>query len=301
MIKLKSLLPEVRRLDLDKKEDAAEYIIRRVWKFVPSDDKYSFYQVMLWLDNERELSDEREILAKKFYSNENDPLEKFDHDIKNKLEKLENERNRRLANKINKLDPLFILKQIVREKTWEGAKQSLIKNTLGAWGYKGGKISDNEAEEAFVRLYKNAMGETHYEANQYKDLKRLSDIRYVPIVGRNEDNIEQYVTNSFIQHFTGYKDKFGDKVKVYRGTNNPLSKIRPGDYVTFDRDYADFYKRGRRFGSVISDILNSTDLLVANMDIDRNELIYWPEGYTIKKYEGHIPTFKQFWYEINSL
>ena len=72
-----------------------------------------------------------------------------------------------------------------------------------------------------------------------------------------------------------------------------MAKIRPGDFVTFDKDYARGYTRGK-FGTVHKDILSSKDLVVYKMEPERDELVYWPEGHQIKKVEN-IPTFKEFW------
>jgi len=57
MIRLKKLLSErfteAKKLDMDKVEDAAEHLIRQVWRQMPSgDDKFSDHDVFLWLDND---------------------------------------------------------------------------------------------------------------------------------------------------------------------------------------------------------------------------------------------------------
>ena len=88
-------------------------------------------------------------------------------------------------------------------------------------------------------LTKTSMTYDEKRANQYG---RLSDLVKTPIVGRAEDNIKQYSVNMFIDYNTGYKmDRFPSKVKVYRGAHSPTAKIRPGDYVTFDKEYASNY------------------------------------------------------------
>ncbi len=295
---------EARKYDMEKVEDAAEYLIRVVWPTMPNDreDRFNDYQFFLWLDNDQKLSNLFWELSKKFFPNDEHPEDKFKDVVEKKLEELEHKHQERLAKKINPLDPLFILKKIVRGKTWEGAKQSLVKNTLGAWGYRGGRITDEEAETAFNRMYKNAMGETVYQEKYFTDrgYGKLSDLRKVELPGRAEDHIRQYSVNIFIDYFTGHTaDRFPDQVKVYRGTNSPTAKVRPGDYVTFEKGYARTYMRGK-FGSIIHDILPSKDLYVYEVDLDRPELVYWPEGHQIQRYEGNIPTFKEFWKEVNS-
>jgi hypothetical protein len=86
-------------------------------------------------------------------------------------------------------------------------------------------------------------------------------------------------------------------VKVWRGTNSPHNKIRPGDFVTFDRDYAEGYVTGK-FGAIVKAILPSKDLKVYKMEPDSSEMVYWPHGHSIKKFTGHVPTFKEFWEEF---
>jgi hypothetical protein len=308
MIKLKSLLPEVKKLDLTKKEDAAEWMIRQVWKQMPyGEDKFSDHDFFLWLDNDADLTNKRNQLAKKLFPDdeEESSIKKFDDIISQIIEQLESKKIKRSASKVNQLDPLFILKKIVRGKTWEGAKQTLFKNTLGSWFYKGGRISDEDVETAFNRMYKNAMGETIYDITKEKLYGRLSNIhrqqvdRSKSTYDHEESN--KYVINLFIDLYVGYgANKFPDKVKVYRGVNNPTVPIRPGDFVTLDKDYAKSYARGD-YGTIVNDTLDSKDLYVYRIEPHGTELVYWPEGHQIKKFEGHTPTFKEFWTQINQL
>jgi 8-oxo-dGTP pyrophosphatase MutT (NUDIX family) len=287
-----SYITEYFKPDLSNKESAAIYIIKKVWNEsdIPNDDRFSYYQLDMWIHNNKELSDEYNEIAKKFYPNAEEPAYEFDKDVEKTLEKLEQKYQERKLRKINKDDPLFILKQVVKNKTWEGAKQALQKVTLGAWGYRGGRVNDEMSEEIFNRLYKNAMGETVYTPDYFNRNKKLSDY-----VRSDKEDHNSKIENYFINYWAGRdKNKFPDKVKIYRGVNTPNTKIRPGDFVTFDADYARSYKRGK-FGSIIVDILNSKDLYVYRDDINNPELIYWPEGHNIKKYSGYIPSFKEFW------
>ena len=298
--RIKETLLEKKKLDPENKvEDAAEQIIRVTWKMMPSDDKFDEYQVSMWMDNDSSLNSLKDRMAKKFFPNDESYIDKFDNIISSQLDDLEKEHQGRMIKRINSNDPLYILKGICRGKKFEGAKQALIKNNLSNWGYKGGKIGDDEAEEIFNRLYKNAMGETVYDETRANWYGRLSDLHKTKIIGKPEDNIKDYSINLFIDHYTNYKgDKFPDKVKVYRGVNSPLAEIRAGDYVTFDKSYAYDYARGK-YGSVVSNILDPKDLYVYKIDIGTSELVYWPPGHKIKKYEGEIPTFKQFWHQVN--
>ena len=256
---------------------------------MPRSDRFSPYQFSMWMDNESSLQEMKQKIAEKIFPNEEEAGYKFfDKIITPILEKMEEKHYARKSKKINKEDPLFILKYIVKNKTYEGAKQALYRNHLNAWWYKGGRINDENAENAFQRLYLHSMGETMYDDRYVKDLPYLSDLRQPSPTGSETENI-------FIQQFAGWKtEKFPDMVRVFRGTNSPHNEIKPGDFVTFDRDYAESYMRGK-FGAIVKSVLPSKDLKVYKMDPDTSELIYWPHGHVIKKFTGKIPTFKEFW------
>lgn len=295
MIKLKDLISEARKLNLDKLEDAAEFMIRATWKHMPEDDRYSNEQLILWLNNEADLAEMMSKLAHKFFPNEEEPESEFAPILHKKLDKMQDEKNARMASKLNANDPLILLKRMVRGKTWEGAKQSMQKQSLGGRMYRGGKISDQEAEEIFNRLFRNAMGETYYSHEGLAKYGRLSDLRKSPVNHSDPDWFKKNSINIFIDFKAGHSlEKFPDHVKVYRGVNNPSTKIRPGDYVTFEKSYAEGYARGK-YGTVISDVLPSKDLIVDKIDLHMSELVYWPEGHQINRYAGEVPSFRDFW------
>lgn len=271
-------------------ESAAKTFIRAVWQYMPKGDRLKWYQFSLWMDNEAHLSELKEKLAKELYPNDENAQETFVYkDVEPTLEKISDVKNTRIASKIDSSDPLFILKSIVQGKTYEGAKQSLMKMNTSSWLYKGGRIKTEYAEKAFEILYKHAMGETFYDVKWTDDRLTLSDLKQ----NSNETN-----ERIFVQRYAGFnKEKFPDKVKVWRGTNSPLNQIKAGDFVTFDKDYAESYTRGK-FGAVVSSTLPSSELKVYKMDIDGSEMIYWPENHQIKTYTGKVPTFKEFWAEF---
>lgn len=272
----------------DKKhEKAARFFIYNVWRRMPSEDKYSAYQFSLWMDTELHLQNMLERISTELYPGDDDAREKFfDKDIVPTLEKLEDRKNSLVAKKINSSDPLFILKNIVKNKSFERAKQDLFKSHLHSWWYKGEKVSDEDAQIAFERLYKHAMGETWYDTDM---------IGKLPILSNLTDKTDDATERIFVQRYVGYKTgKFPDMVKVWRGTNSPLNKIKPGDFITFDPDYAASYMRGK-FGTKIKDILPAKDIRVYRMDVNNSEMVYWPEGHSIKKYFGEVPNFKDFW------
>ena len=95
-------------------------------------------------------------------------------------------------------DPLYLLKMSVKNKTWEGAKQSLLAVSPAKWAYKGGRVSDEETELMFNRLYKDYHGETMYDERYMGNSTRLSDLS-------TEHNNE--AETLFVRHLAGWKEK----------------------------------------------------------------------------------------------
>lgn len=292
-IHLKGRLTE-RKLDISKKEDAAEFVIRSAWKIIPNiEDRYTPHDLFLWIDNNRELNELAIDIASKFYPNDDEPYYQFQTDIENVLFKLDADRISRKRKKNPSLaDPLYVLKKLMFNTGWEQSKTRIMKISLS--GHVG-KVSDDEANETFDRLYRNAMGETYYDISSLEQYGygKLSNLKIVNVI--RSDNIKQYNINMFLNHY-GKNGTMGEKVRCWRGTNNPHSVIRPGDFVTFDRGYAQNYMRGK-YKTVINDILNTKDLVLVSPDLGRSELVYWPEGHQIKKYEGIVPSLREFWEE----
>jgi hypothetical protein len=286
-----------RTLDTSKKEDAAEHLIKQAWRFIPyGEDRYDATDIFLWVDNEEELSRLAWKLASQFYPDDSESWYKFKDDVEGVLHKLELERLKRRRAKTPSLkDPLYLLKKSMVGKSWEQAKRQIGKLSLGAWGMRGDeKIPDEDAEGFFNRIYKNAMGETVYEKDflDQTGRGRLSDLEVKE--DPKDGDYKQYSINQFIRKYGDGSNKITGKVRVWRGTNNPHAPIRPGDFVTFDRGYAQSYMRGK-WKSIVTDILDTKDLLVYRIDIGMSELVYWPEGHQIKKYKGEIPTLRDFW------
>ena len=288
MIKLKQLIFEARKLNLDNAEDAAEFVIRKAWQLMDNEDRYSEHQLMLYVNNEYDITTLSEKFADKFFPNVTEPLYEFEKVICQKLQSLEGIYNTRRKSKINVNDPLFILKKLVIRKSYNKAKSDLLKMSLsGGPGITWQNYDESEIDNMFARLYRIAHGETQYNIdNKYE---KLSSIR------RGDD---QSVNMFMDVYLPPSKSSFVDDVTVYRGTNSPAATIRPGDYVTLSRNYAGGYMRGK-YGAVITSKISPNDLRVDRLDLDGPHLIYWPEGHTIKKYEGNIPTFKEFWIEVN--
>lgn len=295
MIKLKALIFEdilgERKLDLSKKEDAAEHLIRAAWKFIPpGEDRYNSHQVVLWIDNESELSDLAWNLSQKFYPNDDDSWYKFQDDLERVLINMEEKRLEIRKRKNASLqDPLYILKKLVVGKNWNSAKRA-ISNMLGT-GHSMSSPTDEEANAIFNRLYKNAMGETIYDMEAgTQHIGRLSSLE----IKDDNTNFNQPQINIFIRHYGRNRKKIEGKVRVWRGTNSPHASIRPGDFVTFDRGYAQGYMSGK-WKAIVTDVLDAKDLLVHKLDVGMSEMVYWPEGHKIKQYTGPVPSLREFW------
>ena len=290
MIKLKSLLTE-RILDLNKKEDAAEHLIKLTWKFIPpSEDRYNSENIILWIDNEQPLSDLAWKLSKQFYPGDDEAWYTFQDDLKNVLIKMEESRLKRKRSKNPSIaDPVYILKKLMVGKNWEQVKIAISNQLPGRIKHKP---TDEEASEVFNRLYKNAMGETIYNKEELVNwgYGRLDQAIINP---DTDGNHKQYAINVFLRHYSK-NGKINGMVRVWRGTNSPHAKIRPGDFVTFDRGYAQAYLSGK-WASIVTDTVNAKDLIIYKIDPGMSELVYWPEGHQIQKYEGPIPTLREFW------
>lgn len=289
-IHLKGKLSE-RKLDTSKKEDAAEHLIRYAWKFVPAEDKYNADDLFLYIDNERELHELSWKLASQFYPTDEEAWYTFQKDVQVVLSKLEDEYlKKRKALTPSLKDPMYILKKLMVKSTWNQVKSRISKISLG--GPTNYAVDDIDAEEIFNRLYRNTMGETEYDISNILKFGygKISDLRYVP--NTSAGNSHQYNINLFLNSY-GMKN-IPDKIKVWRGTNNPHALIRPGDFVTLDRGFAQNYQRGN-WKAIITDILDTKDLILYKTDKGMSELVYWPEGYQIKKYDGVIPSLREFW------
>ncbi len=275
-----------------EQEKMAKFFIFNVWRLMPAEDRFSPYQFSLWMDNERHLQEMKARIANQIYPNDDEASYKFfDNIITPTLEKMEDAFYARKAKKINANDPLFILKSIVQGKSYRSAKNALYKATQNRAWKQSGEVTEDMVNALFERQYRLFMGETMFDYTIIAKEPYLSDLKQPSPTKSQTENI-------FIQHYVGWKaEKFPDVVKVWRGTNSPHNKIRPGDFVTFDRDYAEGYVTGK-FGAVVKAILPSKDLKVYKMEPDSSEMVYWPHGHTIKRFTGRVPSFKEFWEEF---
>lgn len=286
--------------------NAAKDIIQRVWNDMRQhgeyDSRYNEYQFRLWLDNNEKLSSLNMQYGDMFYPGTNEPHYEFlDNDVIPLLDKMETMKYSKLAKKVDPNDPLFILKQTIKGKTWEQSKFAIDRMSLAAplRPTNLSRVKDEDAQSIFARLYKNAMGETLANDIHKYNSPPLSAIELdsndkPTLTLLSHGDVSAETVRIFLRHYAGYRvNKFPDHVKVWRGTNSPHAKIRPGDFTTFDKDFARYFNRGK-FGAVTSDILPSKDLRVYKMDVDHSELIYWPEGH-INKQVDVVPSFREFW------
>lgn len=297
IIKLSTLVPEhllqERKLDMTKKEDAAEYIIRQSWQYIPpGEDRYNSNDIFLWIDNEPYLSNLAWGIARKFYPNDEEAWFTFKPEVEKVIQQMEITRLERKRKATPSLkDPLYPLKKLMVGANWTQAKNAIKKQLPGRFQQS---ISDEDAEAVFNRLYKNAMGETVFDKDEILQwgFGNLNQLQYD---NKNASlNQKQYMINLFLQHYGGRDHKLPEMVKVWRGTNSPHSHIRPGDFVTFDRGYAQGYLSGK-WKAIVTDVLPIKDLLLYRADTGSSEMVHWPEEHEIQKYEGSIPTLKDFW------
>lgn len=268
----------------------AAKIITMIWRTVPEirSDPYNSSDLLLYVDNELKINDQAHLYARELYPTETEPIINFSDDIRNTLAKMEDlHYARRRTRKVSA--PMDVLRDIVRNKSWKQAKRELLKHSLGYLSHQPlpREIEDSEAEQVFNRHYRIANGETMY--NKPTNVPRLSEL-----VRQESSSTEAYNDNLMITHYVGQSaTKFPDQVVVYRGVNSNVADIRPGDFVTLDRDYARSYIRGK-FGMIKSTKLNSADLFVIRADPGGTGLLYWPEGHSIKTIDD-VPSFRDFW------
>lgn len=289
IIRLASLTPR----------QVAKQLISIVWRRNPSlsaEEKYSAYQIGLFIDSEEDTNTLLNSLGE-------DKTEEIMAAIAEELKQREEAVFARRRSKLNPLDPIHHLKQLVRGKTWEAAKKAIT-----ATRPSGRPDSDeNEAEIGFQILWQAAHGGSYSVPDRLESrspyvkedgkrhLKRLNEIYTGPHVpGDNEKNGESL----FFRRFFG-DGPLPSTIRVYRGVPRADTKIRPGDFVTVDRDYARSYLRGKT-GAIVEGVAAPDELVITSLDIDRNEFIYWPKGTSADSPSVTPPmTLRQFWETVN--
>lgn len=267
--------------------------IKNVWNVLPKgEDKFDAHGLFLWMDNDHDLSKLAQKLADAFYPDNEDALYHFKFDVEKILNVLEQKYLKRRQIKTPFLkDPIYLLKKIMVGKSWKSAKREVLGLlTLGSTVKYKAEPSDEWAEEVFARLYKNALGETIYDEsfikNSYGRFHRLNEYSQ-----ENPDTKPEI--DAFIRHYYKKIDE-NNRIQTWRGVNNPHAIIRPGDFVTLDRKYASTYVSGK-WKAIITENIHIEDLFVYKLYLGATELIYWPEGHSVKKYSGYTPSLKEFW------
>lgn len=292
-------------------ENIAKDLIKGAWKtgYAPDDNKYSYHQIKLIIDNEPHLSD----LA---WSMGEDVYPQIMNEVEKQLISGEEKIFKRREKKLEGTDELRQIREAIKGKSWEQAKREIAYlSPMGKpIGYRL-NVCDEDAEEIFQRLYKSAKsgGYLDIEMLKYtspffegeeKILKRLSEIRNKDTHGAGNSNQEHNdYTETQIYHslfgFNGITPP--PTIEVYRGVSRAGAKIRPGDYVTADRDYARSYLRGKK-GAIVRETLSTDDLLISKIPYGygSTEFVYYPRNYIPEKetIESTL-TFKEFYGQVN--
>jgi len=294
-------------------KNIAEQLIRGAWKlpYLDPSSKYNTYEIRLLIDSEPYLQE----IAQQYGDDNN---EKIMQEVENVLIAKEESIFNARKTKLQKQGPLYHIEKAIKNKSWNKAKRALAELSIGGiYSDKTYIPSDNDAEEIFQRLYKTIFqpGYVNYESikrsspyiqDNQRYVKRLSEIKAVPYEqmkgdknGRIED-IDQYNETLLLRHILGWKeDKPPEYVEIYRGVSRADAELRPGDYVTFNREYARGYVRGN-VGKIIRQKVKSDDLIIMKLDSDMNEFIYYPRNYTPSQENIQVPmTFKEFYERVN--
>ena len=288
-------------------------LIKEVWRRFPSqdyDERYNAYNMRLMIDNEEDLS----TLKSRFGE---DAQEMIDGLIDDELFKAEQKVYKRREKKIKGGDELQHIRDAVRGKNWEQAKLEIAKLRIPNISDEEQDVEDEKAEEFFRSLYVTTYGGTFVDLemvrqnSSFRDpatgeyvLKRLSEIKQWKQYGagtESDEELNRYHETQLWNALFGSAKSAPPSIKVYRGVVKAGAEIRPGDYVTPDVDYARAYMRGKS-GAVISAILPIDDLILSNIPYgyEAVELVYYPRNFNPQKQDIKVPTFREFWTQVNS-
>lgn len=297
-----------------------DYVWKKEWRMFKSDpeSKYSFYNMRLMIDNEQQLSD-------LMYKYDEEVYEKIQLRIEQILEERENRIFKRRKSKFSD-DPIENVRNMIRGKTWEQAKHTVSEMTpAGKFTDKKYVPDDEMAETIFQKLYNVHFFGTFIDIDLLRSvspfsgsdgkpvMKRLGEIRNHGSFSSEREDKEgnnRYIETQLFLHLFGNVKTPPKTIKVYRGTSNPNSKIRPGDYVTPDRDYARHYVRGNA-GVIIGDVVPVQDLIISKIPYDFGavELVYYPISFQqeieTKGQDSFVKkppmTLRELWEETNGL
>lgn len=198
--------------------------------------------------------------------------------------------------KIRKIAPKEPLDQLMLSldiSSWASAKRSLAKLAPSGFLIQRNEIvSDERAELIFERICRAAESGTYLQEDFIESTSPFTDVYGQKKLVRMSELIDdalfasggaystikaRSIREGILQNNVLFRAPLDNLISVYRGTSNPHSIIKPGDYVTLDRDYAREYVRGR-FGVILSDAFSPDDLIVSKIPFSFSsvELIYLP-------------------------
>lgn len=315
--------------DLFKKinlEEIAKYCVQYIWKKKEFPEntlkllksfngkanlKFCSFNVILLIRND-------EILGPKISKIDSSYKDKLwilvDLYIKNSEEKLFHTRRQRTPE-----DPFLYLKSEIKGKNWKEAKFFLSRLMPASFLFPDDYTATNESIEHDFQRFINVNSYGTYLDLEFirktsiffdpfgnKVIKRLGEVcEEAKLDKNNRTQVEIYESL-----FKNCEIDINSKIKVYRGTSNPHAKIRFGDFVTPDMDYARDYIRGPS-GVIIESEIFLRDLIVSKKPFEFKsiELIYYPKTFeTLVKRKGlehfklaNIGSFKELHNDTNSI
>lgn len=276
---------------------------------------FDHQSLRLIVQNEENLDRLAHSLAKKYFPDDEEGVYAVLDQMEERVQTLADEDIEKKARKFVKKglsdDPLAHFKLQLRGKTYQQAVNLLFKINIGGWApVSNERRSEDEVEQQWTRLWQSAHGGFFANSdrlkgkNQSPDKKdhRLSEIRNWNVHSGSWNDVEnrQKYEETQLCEGAGISDRFPETVKVFRGVPRPDAKLRYGDYVTLDRNYAETYIRGKH-GTVLRYTVPSKDLIVMIYEYYRNELLYAPdnkrppEEELAKTSEPPPMSFRKFW------
>lgn len=217
---------------------------------------------------------------------------------------------KRRAAKLSKINESLLPNVAVeiKGKNWEQAKKAIMEMMPGGKAMRARgfsvKVSDQEAQDMFDRLYRTTIEGGYLDEAEiyrvYPDAKRLNEWKNHNVYagGGTDENILKYRETYMVSQW--YGKEVPKEVEVYRGVPLPNAKLRPGEYVTPDKDYARSYMRGK-FGSIVKDVIPAKDLIVTEVWGTAPHYIYYPKGTKLAPSDIKAPiSFQEYFNKVNS-
>lgn len=280
-----------------------------------ADVKFCSHNMLLFLDEIEYFSEILSIYSEEFINNVKKEIDIY---LTNKENELFEDRKRKTPK-----EPLAFLEMSIKGLSWEDAKKYISYLMPASFLFPSGFIpTDEKAEADFQRFFNVNKNGTYVDiefirnTSIFFDSKGNKIIKYLnEIFPENRfDRIKK--GNNYLHEDGIHSALFGTNIsdnkiktlKVYRGTSNPHAVIRPGDFVTPDKDYARDYIRGN-YGVIISTELHLDDLIISKAPFGYNsiELIYYPKHFKSNIENNGINnfisspqfSFKSFFEKIN--